>query len=317
MYAVRKNRTWMAGVSSAVLMSASAAVPAYGLIFDFYADCGELCRQEFWASADPEEVIVALAEQPAAQDYRRDMLRLAVLAGNATAAEALLHAGAPPNGKMEPGRHDSMLHEASRRGGEIVDVLLEAGAFPNVVIDGNVTPLHVAVQSGQVGAVASLLKAGADLRAPNSQGLTALELAQRASDDICQIDSNRADDLPPPPQSCKDELMALLRAPPVARPHCSQLCDAKFWRAATLEAVRDALAQAQPGEQWSAPDGGPLHHAVAAGVQVAIVELLLDHGINPNGRDVRDDTPLHVGQGSQDAQIWLRSCSSVVPGMML
>lgn len=295
MYAVRTNRGWINAVSSAVLLSTVlASVPAYGLRIDRYPGCGELCRWEYLPAAEPKEITAALTEQPATQDYRRIILRNAVLAENTAAVETLLRAGAPPNGREAPGRYDSMLHEAARRGGGVVDLLLEAGAFPNVVIDGNKTPLHVAVQSGQVGAVASLLKAGADPRATNSQGFTALELAQRATDGICRSDSSRDGRLPPPSRSCRDELLALLRAPPVSHRHCGRLCEAKFWRAATLEEVRIALTRVQTGGKWSAPDGGPLHLAAAMGAEMAVVELLLDHGINPNGRDVRDDTPLHV-----------------------
>ena len=294
MFAARKCRALLVALLSAVLPWSWGAVPAHALRFDPHPGCGALCEEEFWTTAVPREIATTLTEQRHALDYRRYMLRLAVRAGNVAGTKALLRAGAPPNGREMPGRYDSMLHEAARRGGELVEVLLDAGAFPNVVIKGGVTPLHVAAQWGQVRTVASLLEAGADPRTPTSGGLTALELVQRTAAENCQIDANRADRRPPSSRSCKDDLLALLRGPPDARAHCGRLCDAKYWRRTTTEEVRNALAQAPPGRQWSAPNGSPLHLALATGADAATVTLLLDHGIDLNGRDVRDDTPLHV-----------------------
>ena len=240
MKAVRAKRAWRAAALVSGLFLAWAASPAFGLSIDPHAGCDELCSEKFWVGASGKDVAAALDKKPAALGYLRTMLRLAVKAGNAGAAEALLRAGAPPNAQEQPGRYDYMLHEAARRSGELVSVLLKAGAFPDVVNEEGRTPLHEAVISGPLSAVVALLpEAGAG-------------------------------------------------SP------CGRLCEAGFWKTATREQVRSALAQAPAAARRSAPGGGPLHLALATGADVETVKLLLDHGMDLNGRDIRGDTPLHV-----------------------
>ena len=277
MYAMPRHRTRLLLASVAALIAvctAPAAAPGRSIFHN--PECDQLCGEDFWADAGAEDVAAALAEQPAALGYRRTMLWLAVQAGNAPAARALLRAGAPPNGRKHPGKHYFVLQAAVEHGKEVVDVLLEAGAFPDVAIGsgGCLAPLHMAVHAGKIGAVASLLEAGADPLAPDCQGLTAVGLARHSQ--------------------AGDDLLALLLAPPAQPPPCGKLCEAEFWNTASPEDVRIALMQAPATRRWSASGGSPLHVALAAGADEEMVELLLDHGIDPNGRDRRDDTPLHV-----------------------
>jgi len=58
----------------------------------------------------------------------------------------------------------------------VVPILIAAGANPNAACDGE-TALHRAAQRGDLEAVKSLVSAGADRFARNTQGLTASELA--------------------------------------------------------------------------------------------------------------------------------------------
>ena len=99
--------------------------------------------------------------------------------------------------------------------------------------------------------------------------------------------------LPPRCRKCRDRVLGLLRAPPPV-PSCGELCTPEFWKTADEKRVRRALARVPAGARLSAPGGGPLHLAIAAGADLALVKLLLDHGLDPNGRDIGDDTPLHV-----------------------
>lgn len=59
----------------------------------------------------------------------------------------------------------------------IIEFLIKAGADPNAVAVGGVTPLHRAVRNRCSGAVDQLLRAGADPRLPNSHGSTPSDLA--------------------------------------------------------------------------------------------------------------------------------------------
>ena len=141
--------------------------------------------------------------------------------------------------------------------------------------------MHDAVVWGRIGAVALLLEAGADPHAPDDRGVTPIDLARRGV-----LWSERKSTRPPPCGNCRDDVLALLLAPSPAPPPCGSLCKTEFWEAADSERVRSALAQAPANTRWSAPGGGPLHLALAAGADLEVVRLLLDYGMALNGRDL-------------------------------
>lgn len=277
------------------LVLACMAHPAFALRFSPTSGCDELCAPAFWNGAGVADVAVALDENPAALPYRRTMLWLAVQAENAGAVAALLRTGAPPNSQKEPASRDLVLHEAARRSGTLVSMLLEAGAFPNVSGEGGRTPLHEAVRWGRTDAALALLEAGANPGAPDDRGVTPLDLAYSEDDTESRgaFSVKREQPPTPPCRSCRAGLRPRLLAPPPP-PQCGALCDAEFWQAASVEEARDALAQAPDAKSWRSPEGGPLHLALTEGTGPEIVELLLDHGADPDGRDARDDTALHV-----------------------
>jgi ankyrin repeat protein len=106
-------------------------------------------------------------------------LMLAAYKGNAAAVEALLARGAAVN---QPGW--TALHYAAASGNEdILRRLLASGARVDAVspaASGAYTPLMMAAREGQDGAGLILIGAGADRRRKNSEGLDAIELAERA-----------------------------------------------------------------------------------------------------------------------------------------
>ena len=289
------------GVAAAcVLALASAAHPAFALSFDKFHGCDDLCSEEFWAGAGASDVTAALAREPEAASYRGHVLRLAVSSGSsADAVAALLRAGAPPNVQHETdhSRHvlqDAVLlgtgalsarrgddgdrdriprEDATRRSADIVSVLLDAGALPQLADDEGRTSLHEAAQWGRAGAAVLLMAAGADPRAADASGTTAIDQARRYGN---------------------DDVLALLLAPRDPPPPCGRLCTAEFWKAAGTKQVREALMQGAGTQGRSSRGDTPLHLALATGADSESVRLLLEHGADPNARNARDDTPLHV-----------------------
>jgi hypothetical protein len=63
----------------------------------------------------------------------------------------------------------------------VIEYLVEAGADPNAMAGGGVTPLHRAVRNRCSAAVEALLHAGADPRAANGHGSTPSDLARWAT----------------------------------------------------------------------------------------------------------------------------------------
>lgn len=107
-------------------------------------------------------------------------LEQAAQTGDLQRARDALHAGADPNRKLE-NSGPSILHLAAAAGqAQIAALLLDSGAAPSLEIfdaDG-CSPLMMAVQSGHLETVRTLLGRGADVNArPGPDGNTALRIA--------------------------------------------------------------------------------------------------------------------------------------------
>jgi hypothetical protein len=100
----------------------------------------------------------------------------------------------------EPGSRDPL---------EALNLLLAAGANPNVKASDGSTPLHQAVQEEHVGMIRALVAAGAKLDAVNKDNLTPLLLAEAPKK------PNPADmgdlDIYKPKRNSKEEVVAALR----------------------------------------------------------------------------------------------------------
>lgn len=90
---------------------------------------------------------------------------------------SLLDHGAKVDARDEDGATALIYGSANCKRGEIVQVLLRAGANPNAAANNGYTGLIAAAESGNEVAVRELLLKGADVNAKNSEGETALSIA--------------------------------------------------------------------------------------------------------------------------------------------
>ncbi|MBT8398240.1 MAG: ankyrin repeat domain-containing protein [Gemmatimonadetes bacterium] len=111
------------------------------------------------------------------------ILGLSVYFGQLETAELIVKAGANPNTssanqfKVRP-IHSAAGHLDAERSLELVRLLLDAGADPNVVQAGGWTPLHQAAAHGREECAKLLLEHGASLTAKSDDGRTPLEMAR-------------------------------------------------------------------------------------------------------------------------------------------
>lgn len=111
------------------------------------------------------------------------LLGLAAYFGRPETARALLEAGANPNTssanqfKLRP-IHSAAAHRDAETSHELIRMLLEFDADPNVTQAGGWTPLHQAAAHGREATVKLLIENGASLTIKSEDGRTPLEMAR-------------------------------------------------------------------------------------------------------------------------------------------
>lgn len=106
-------------------------------------------------------------------------LEVAIRARRSAVVQLLLSAGASPNVTL--GREGTLMHLAAGRGTvEIVRLLLAAGGKPDAVYaNTGLTPLMLAALGNRIATARVLLDAGADVKAVSKEGKSALSLAAK------------------------------------------------------------------------------------------------------------------------------------------
>jgi ankyrin repeat protein len=115
-------------------------------------------------------------------------LHLAAHFGHVETVRTLLSLGAGVDSFSGGMFNNTALHAASAGSqGEVVELLLAAGAKPDLPDKNGYRPLHVAAANGAVRAVKALLAKGADPKAGSPQG-TALDFARsRGMDEVAAL----------------------------------------------------------------------------------------------------------------------------------
>lgn len=140
------------------------------------------------AFGDVDRLTVRLEEDPPlVTSYSGDgftALHFAAFFGRYEAAELLIERGAEVDAFGRGWMTGTALHSAvSRLQSDVVRILLEAGANPNVRQSAGWTPLHAAAMNGDMTSVELLLASGADPTATNDEGRSVIDLANESGDE--------------------------------------------------------------------------------------------------------------------------------------
>ncbi|XP_060738826.1 tankyrase, TRF1-interacting ankyrin-related ADP-ribose polymerase b isoform X3 [Tachysurus vachellii] len=231
--------------------------------------------------------------------------------GRKDVVEHLLHTGANVHARDDGGLIP--LHNACSFGhAEVVSVLLCQGADPNARDNWNYTPLHEAAIKGKIDVCIVLLQHGADPNIRNTDGKSALDLADPSAKTVLTGEYKKDELLEAARSGNEDKLMALL-TPLNVNCHASdgrkstsqKMLSTPLHLAAGYNRVRIVQLLLQYGADVHAKDKGglvPLHNACSYG-HYEVTELLLKHGACVNAMDLWQFTPLHEAASKNRAEV--------------
>ncbi|XP_063178279.1 protein phosphatase 1 regulatory subunit 16A, partial [Chroicocephalus ridibundus] len=201
-----------------------------------------------------------------------DSVRLLEAAGRHDAEEVqqFLQSGISPDLCNEDGL--TALHQCCIDDfGDVVTTLLDAGADVNARDSELWTPLHAAATCGHLRLVQLLVRRGADLLAVNSDGNMPYDL-------------------------CEDEVTLECLENAMAEQGITQEKIEEARGATERAMVREIRRLIQAGDDLDAPrgHGATLLHIAAANGYAEAAELLLEHRASPDARDEDGWQPLHA-----------------------
>ncbi|XP_010775618.1 tankyrase-1-like [Notothenia coriiceps] len=198
------------------------------------------------------------------------------------------------------------LHNACSFGhSEVVSLLLCQGADPNARDNWNYTPLHEASIKGKIDVCIVLLQHGADPNIRNTDGKSALDLAEPSAKAVLTGEYKKDELLEAARSGNEEKLMALL-TPLNVNCHASDgRKSTPLHLAAGYNRVRIVQLLLQHGADVHAKDKGglvPLHNACSYG-HYEVTELLLKHGACVNAMDLWQFTPLHEAASKNRVEV--------------
>ncbi|XP_016363419.1 tankyrase, TRF1-interacting ankyrin-related ADP-ribose polymerase b [Sinocyclocheilus anshuiensis] len=231
--------------------------------------------------------------------------------GRRDVVEHLLQTGANVHSRDDGGLIP--LHNACSFGhAEVVSLLLCSGADPNARDNWNYTPLHEAAIKGKIDVCIVLLQHGADPNIRNTDGKSALDLADPSAKTVLTGEYKKDELLEAARSGNEEKLMALL-TPLNVNCHASdgrkstsqKMLSTPLHLAAGYNRVRIVQLLLQYGADVHAKDKGglvPLHNACSYG-HYEVTELLLKHGACVNAMDLWQFTPLHEAASKNRVEV--------------
>ncbi|XP_059387765.1 poly [ADP-ribose] polymerase tankyrase-2-like isoform X2 [Carassius carassius] len=207
------------------------------------------------------------------------------------------------------------LHNACSFGhAEVVSLLLQHGADANSRDNWNYTPLHEGAIKGKIDVCIVLLQHGAEPTIRNTDGRTALDLAEPSTKAVLTGDY-RKDELLESARSGNEEKLMSLLTPLNVNCHASDGRKSTLLHlAAGYNRVKTVQLLLQHGADVHAKDKGdlvPLHNACSYG-HYEVAELLVKHGACVNTTDLWQFTPLHEAASKNRVEVCslLLSCGA-------